>query len=156
MTSSDGKLDCSLLPWHLYLLTLDDYSPHALVGGMASNGGLCQWQYSVEVIYRCLESGLWTLWDEEVLDFIGALGHKGLCEGLSRLNPAELDEEGERYWLVPLMTATESAKTIVEKFRIPDQPGQFGDGILDEVERHFAAAGVSIRRGLIFPIDMKQ
>jgi len=155
MTSSGAKFDCSSLPWHLYLLTLDDYSPHALVGGMASSGERCKWQYAVESIYRCLESGLWTLWDEDVLDYIGAAGYKGLCEGLARLNPAELDEEGESYWLVPLMTATESAKEIVKKFAIPGQPGEFRDGIIDEIERHFAAARVSLKRGIIFPIDMQ-
>jgi hypothetical protein len=121
---------------------------------MASSGDRCKWQYSVEVIYRCLESGLWTLWDEDVLDYIGAAGYKGLCKGLARLNPAELDEEGESYWLVPLMTATESAKEIVKKFAVSGQPGESRDGIIDEIERHFVAAGVSLKRGIIFPIDM--
>jgi hypothetical protein len=152
MNSPEHERNYSSLPWHLYLLTLDDYSPHALMGGVGSEPDEGRWQYAVDVIYRCLVSGLWELWDDQVLKFIGADSYEGLCEGLSRLNPFDLNEEGESYWLIPFMSATEAPRKLLSRFEIPGQPGEFSEGVVSEAENYFRAAGVSLDRGVLFPI----
>ena len=49
------------IEWYVYLLTLDDYSPHALVRSLAGAGDREHWSFAVELTYRCLSSGLWRL-----------------------------------------------------------------------------------------------
>ncbi len=49
------------IEWYVNLLTLDEYSPHALVRSVAGAGDREHWSFAVELTYRCLSSGLWRL-----------------------------------------------------------------------------------------------
>ncbi|WP_445393491.1 hypothetical protein ACUDTI_02150 [Stenotrophomonas pavanii] len=49
------------IEWYVHLLTLDDYSPHALVRSVAGAADREHWSFAVELTYRCLSSGLWRL-----------------------------------------------------------------------------------------------
>ncbi|CRD45210.1 hypothetical protein [Stenotrophomonas maltophilia] len=40
------------IEWYVYLLTLDDYSPHALVRSVAGAGDREHWSFAVELTYR--------------------------------------------------------------------------------------------------------
>ncbi len=153
MRLSDYPVDLSELPWHLYLLTLDDYSPSALAGGVAETVDGDRWQYAVEVIFRCLSSGLWALWDEGVLDELGVDSCEGFCRGLARLSPAVLSEEAQRFWLNPQLTSTEIALQLVAEYAVEGQPGELKEGIMERIEAVFADAGVPLERRVLFPVD---
>ena len=133
MRLSDYPVDLSELPWHLYLLALDDYSPSALAGGVAETIDVDRWQYAVEIIFRCLSSDLWTPWDEAVLDELGVDGYEGFCRGLARLSPAGRSEEAQRFWLNPQLTSTEKALELVAEYAVEGQPREFMEGIMERI-----------------------
>ncbi|WP_282295048.1 hypothetical protein [Stenotrophomonas sp. PS02289] len=156
MRLSDYPVDLSELPWHLYLLTLDDYSPSALAGGVAEIVDVDRWQYAVEVIFRCLTSGLWDLGDESVLDDLAVSGYPGLCRGLARLSPAMLSEEAERFWLNPQLASTEKAQELINEFAVEGQSGEFKERVMGRIKALFADAGVSLELGVLFPVDVSR
>ena len=121
----------------IYMLTLDDYTPHGVLGGLGMEPDISAWQYSVDIIYRCLAVGLWKLWNVEWMEFHGMQDYRALCKKLSEFNPFELSEEGEQYWLEPFLCSTELSLKLVEKFDINTTSTDCCAPFIDEVERIF-------------------
>lgn len=138
----------------IYLLTLDDFSPHGIVGGMSDDPDLFQWQYAVEIIYRCLVAGLWGVRNEEWLVDNKIKDYKMFCCGLSGFNPFKLSDQGEVYWLEPMIYGKDASFDLVERFGIDMISKDCCNSFIEEVERIFAKCGVSLALGNIFPVKI--
>ncbi len=80
--------------WYVYLLTLDDYSPHAFVGGVAGAADPERWSFAVELTYRCLSAGLWRLTYGLPAE-LGLPSIDAFCHKLSVVRPDQLSDEGQ-------------------------------------------------------------
>ncbi|WP_122221118.1 hypothetical protein [Pseudomonas syringae group genomosp. 3] len=78
----------------IFVLTLDDYPPHGILGGMSIEKNLQAWQYSVDVIHRCLVSGLWSLFNKAWISYHGVKNYDFFCKKLADLDPFNLSDEG--------------------------------------------------------------
>lgn len=141
----------------VHLFTMDDYSPHALLGGEVMGDQVAQWQYAVELTYRCLASGLCELMYEPLPRDGGSHDFRELCSALSRLDPFDLSEEGQLYWLDKFMCSTQALLDIVSDVRAHGDagPGTFEDRLFEAVESHFAAWGVPWSDGCLFQVGSK-
>lgn len=143
----------------IHLFTMDDYSPHALLGGEIMGTQVVQWQYAVELTYRCLTSGLCELMYEPSPRDGGSHDFTELCSALSRLDPFDLSEEGESYWLNKFMCGTQALLDIVSDVHVGAGAGAgagtFEDRLFEAVDSHFAASGVPWSDGCLFPVGAK-
>lgn len=141
------------IEWYVYLLTLDDYSPHALVRSVAGAGDREYWSFAVELTYRCLSSGLWRL-SYGLPPELGLSSIDAFCHKLSVVRPDQLSDEGQVLWLDTYMEATELCLDLVSRYLRSQSSGEttFHPGFQDEIERLFSDAGVPWRRGPLFPI----
>lgn len=136
----------------IYILTLDDYTPHGILGGLSMEPDSLSWQYAVDIIYRCLAVGFWKVWNVEWMELHGMQDYSAFCKKLSELNPFELSEEGEKYWLEPFLCCTDSSLSLVKKYDIDMAANNFCAPFIDEVERVFAENNVAWGRGSFFPV----
>ncbi|WP_188248542.1 hypothetical protein [Stenotrophomonas maltophilia] len=142
------------IEWYVYLLTLDDYSPHAFVGRVAGAADPERWSFAVELTYRCLSAGLWRLTYHDLLEDLGLPSIDAFCHKLSVLRPDQLSDEGQVLWLDTYMEATELCLDLVSRYLRSQSSGEttFHPGFQDEIERMFSDAGVPWSRGPLFPI----
>lgn len=107
--------------WYFYLLSLDEYSPHSLLGLGGSNN--TKWQFAVDLTLRCLASGVWELSAPDTLDQLGLASIEEFCDRLSRFDPFVLAEDGEKYWLDSYMMGSSAASEMVSRrFSSADGP----------------------------------
>jgi len=141
------------IEWYVYLLTLDDYSPHALVRSVAGAADREHWSFAVELTYRCLSSGLWRL-SYGLPAELGLSGIDAFCHKLSVVRPDQLSDEGQVLWLDTYMEATELCLDLVSRYLRSQSSVEttFHPGFQDEIERLFSDAGVPWGRGPLFPI----
>ena len=141
------------IEWYVYLLTLDEYSPHALVGSVAGAADREHWSFAVELTYRCLSSGLWRL-SYGLPAELGLSSIDAFCHKLSVVRPDQLSDEGQVLWLDTYMEATELCLDLVSRYLRSQSSGEttFHPGFQDEIERMFSDAGVAWGRGPVFPI----
>lgn len=137
----------------IYMLTLDDYAPHGVLGGQSRDENPIHWQYTVDIIYRCLAAGFWRIWNSPLLTQNSIVDHEGFCKKLSELSPFELSEEGEDYWLGTMLCCTELSLSLVKRFGVN---GMVSDGFCEpfviEVEQEFLKHDVSWSRGSFFTV----
>jgi len=143
-----------VLEQDVYLLTMDDYSPHSLLGGEVIGNHVAQWQYAVDLTYRCLASGLWKLLDEDFLSTSEVGDIRGLCIELSRLDPFNLSAEGQPYWLDTLMCAADPLLKIICEYQLDASSGLFREGFFGAIDRQFAMVGCPWSKGCLFPVGM--
>lgn len=139
----------------IFMLSLDDYSPHGVLGGVSEEADLNAWQYTVDIIYRCLVAGLWKVWNIEWMEANEIQNYASLCEKLSELNPFELSDEGERYWLEPLICSTDISVRMLNRFGIKDFSETFSESFIEAIEEKFSENNVSLELDIIFPIKEK-
>jgi hypothetical protein len=136
----------------IFTLTLDDYPPHGILGGMSIDTNLQTWQYAVDVIHRCLISGLWSILNKEWMHYHGAENYDLFCKKLSELNPFNLSGEGEEFWLEPLLSRTELSLSLIKKYGISRTSKYLCTPLICEIEDIFSANGVSWKYGSFYPI----
>lgn len=136
----------------IYILTLDDYTPHGILGGLSMGSESLSWQYAVDIIYRCLVVGFWKVWNVEWMELHGMQDYSDFCKKLSELNPFELSGEGEIYWLEPFLCCTDLSLSLVKRFNIEKTSSGFCAPFIDEVERVFAEKNVAWGGGSVFPV----
>ncbi|MCF5679418.1 hypothetical protein, partial [Pseudomonas syringae] len=127
----------------IFILTLDDYPPHGILGGMSTDENLQVWQYSVDVIHRCLVSGLWSILNKEWMNYHKVKDYEFFCKKLSDLNPFNLSDEGETFWLEPLLSSTELSFNLIKKYGISSLSKDLCIPFICEIENNFSANGVS-------------
>ncbi|MGN2410414.1 hypothetical protein [Pseudomonas syringae] len=136
----------------IFILTLDDYPPHGILGGMSTDENLQVWQYSVDVIHRCLVSGLWSIFNKEWMNYHKVKDYEFFCKKLSDLNPFNLSDEGEIFWLEPLLSRTDLSLSLIKKYGISSTSKDLCIPFACEIEDIFSAKGVSWKSGSIYSI----
>lgn len=142
----------AIIQSEFYQLTFDDYSPRGLFGTIPFLRNFSsEWQYVVDIIYRCLKVGYWNLWNEGWMKARQLRNYEDFCSKLSQFNPDKISGEGAVYWLQPLVYASDLGEQLVEKYNLaPLEDYEEGkDGFvckpnfvckpfIDEIERTFA------------------
>lgn len=138
--------------WYVYLLSKDEYYPHALLGALAKEGQHASWSFAVEITYRCLVSGIWKFTKDGWLETVGVSSVEEFCVKLSQLDPYQLSEEGAVFWLDSYMVGTDVSAGLVSKLLISDDGPDFMEGFFDEINYVFSMSGVSWEEGVLFPV----
>ncbi|GAA0908291.1 hypothetical protein GCM10009552_17390 [Rothia nasimurium] len=134
---------------NIFLLTLDDYSPHGIIGGLTTEN----WQFTVDSIYRCLKSGIWAIWNDGPLNGVRPEDkYAFLCEKLASLSPLDLNDEAGVYWLDVSICATDASRELISDSHIMEMSTRPCEPFIEEVEHRYVANGVSLSRGVLFPI----
>lgn len=143
-----SREDAEKMQFYVYLLTLDDYSPHGILGGKEKS----DWKYAINLTYRCLASGLWKIWNTTWLSEHGINNYYTFCRKLSELDPFSLSSQGEEFWLEPFMCSTELSINLIKKFDINGEREDLCTIFVEEIEKIFEAAGVPWCAGDIFKV----
>lgn len=139
--------------WYMYLLSLDEYSPHALLGVGGSVSNYWRWQFAVDMTFRCLTSGIWEFSVPDFLDRLGLAGVEQFCARLAEFDPFALAEDGEKYWLDSYMTASKVSSDLVAINLISADGPVFSKDFFHEVDRVFALSGAGWADGPKIPIS---
>ncbi|MCU1069084.1 hypothetical protein [Stenotrophomonas maltophilia] len=138
--------------WYVYLLSLDECSPHALLGvGAVSNDA--KWQFAVDLTLRCLVSGVWMFSVPNILDELGLASDEEFCARLSQFDPFALSEDGEKYWLDSYMVGSSVSSSMVSRCLISAEGPVFASGFFEEIDRLFSMSGVAWREGSLISIS---
>ncbi|WP_438279474.1 hypothetical protein [Pseudomonas alabamensis] len=127
----------------IYIMTLDDHTPHGVLGGVSVEPSALCWKYAVEIIYRCLKVGYWRVWNTKWLEVHGIKDYYVFCKKLAELNPYDLSEEGEQYWLEPFLCSTELSADLVRRFNVANTSNTYCQSLINEVEVFFAENNVA-------------
>jgi len=148
------------------VLTEDEYSPDSI--GYIQ----CGWEFSVNIIYRCMVSGIWGIWNGGWLESRGIVrnDYYGFCKRLAGIDPKdafrpELPKQerwiASDYWVIPHISATPLNDALLDK-----HSPQAGDyrylyenlciPLIEEIEALFEQHGVPWRAGGLFEIGKKE
>jgi len=138
----------------IYLTTLDDYSPDS-IGYMA-----CGWKFSVNIIYRCLVSGIWDICDSGWMESKGLArtDYYAFCKRLAEHDPSDSSRERQEYWGDLHIQGTTLCDVLLDKYGSKDNG--YNDlynhlcvPLIDEIEGLFEQHGVSWILGNLFTIE---
>jgi len=127
---------------------------------------LFSWCCAVNLIYRCLVSGIWTAkhasrympaWFEEN----GLRDDYDFCKKLSENSPFVYNEINMRYWSEPIFCNTEFGQSFVESFGLENletevyPPNEVYPPFIDALEKLFDEKGVSWEAGDLFSMGVQ-
>lgn len=139
--------------WYVYLLSLDEYAPHALLGVGEGVGNDEKWQFAVDLTLRCLVSGVWKFSVPNILDELGLASAEEFCARLSQFDPFALSEDGEKYWLDAYMVASSVSSSVVSRHLISADGPVFSSGFFEEIDGLFSLSGVAWCEGSLMLIS---
>jgi hypothetical protein len=139
--------------WYVYLLSLDEYSPHALLGVGEGVSNDAKWQFAVDLTLRCLVSGVWKFSVPNILDELGLTSAEEFCARLSQFDPFALSEDGEKYWLDSYMVASSVSSSMVSRYLISADGPVFSSGFFEEIDGLFSLSGVAWCEGSLILIS---
>jgi hypothetical protein len=139
--------------WYVYLLSFDEYSPHALLGVGEAVSNSAKWQFAVDMTLRCLVSGVWEFSVPDILDQLGLATIEEFCDRLSQLDPFGLTEEGEKYWLDSYMMGSSLSSEMVSRHLISADGPIFSSGFFEGIDRLFSLSGMAWREGSLMVIS---
>jgi len=147
--------DASRIQYDVYMVKVDETSTSAI--GVASGSEISDWVYTVNLIYRCLVSGLWTTnaapYMPSWLDYYGLKNNYDFCKKLSEYSPFVLDDINMRYWMEPLICNTDFGHSFVEGFGLENLEGEVYPPFIDALEELFRKKGVPWEVGDLFGMD---
>jgi len=144
------------------VLTEDEYSPDSI--GYMKFG----WVFSVNIIYRCMISNIWEIWDSGWMESqdLNRNDYYTFCKGLAEHDPKDsfrLDLPKKKrwrvsdYWVIPHISATPLNDALLDKYS--PQAGDYEYlyenlcvPLIEEVEALFEQHGVPWRAGSLFEI----
>jgi len=106
------------IQYDLYNVTMDDTSTSPIF--LLSGEAVSDWVYTVNLMYRCLVSGLWTTdgapYMPSWLKNYGLTDNYDFCKKLSEYSPFIPDLINMTYWLDPLLCNTDFGQSFIEGF----------------------------------------
>jgi|GEM_PF-1673149 len=146
----------------------DEYPPDSI------GYDTCGWEFSVNIIYRCMVSGIWTIWNGDGSSIFSGNDYYAFCKGLSEYDPEDafcpelfkrnpvLSWETTKYWTgIPYVLATPLNDVLLDKYS--SIAGEYDDlyenlcvQLIEEIEALFEKHGVPWSAGGLFLIGKKE
>jgi len=145
----------------MYVVATDETStPPIGISGSSSRNGVEHWIYAVNLIYRCLVSGIWTTdgapYMSSWLENYGLKNNYDFCKKLSEYSPFIPENINMTYWLDPLLCNTDFGQSFIEGFGLEnlekDEPYL---PFINALEKLFHEKGVSWDAGDLFGMNIQ-
>jgi hypothetical protein len=115
------------LQFSFYLISIDPYCPGIFVCAQRSTNTVdadraIDWQFAVDVIYRCLESGILDVWSTAWMRAKHIEGALAFSDALAKHNPfdeKDFAKSGSTFWLQALLFASNECQSLILKYNIP-------------------------------------
>jgi len=140
------------------MVTIDETSTSAIsISGIAHKKNDFYWVYAVNLIYRCLVSGLWTAegaapYMASWLSYHGLEDNYSFCKKLSEYSPFINEDTNMKYWMEPLLCNTEFGQCFIEKFGLENLESDVYRPFIDALEKLFFEKEVPWEAGDLFNI----
>jgi len=148
----------SRIQYDIYMVTADETSTSAI--GIASGSDVHDWVYAVNLIYRCLVSGIWTT--DAAPGMLSWLEHYGLsdnydfCKKLSKHNPFVCNDINMIYWMGSLLCNTDFGQSFVECFGLENlEKDEAYPPFINALEKLFYEKGVPWEAGDLFGMGVR-
>jgi len=148
----------SRVQYDIYMVTADETSTSAI--GIASGSDVHDWVYAVNLIYRCLVSGIWTT--DAAPGMLSWLESQGLsdshdfCKKLSKHNPFVCNDINMLYWMGPLLCNTDFGQSFIESFGLENlEKEEPYSPFINALEQLFDEKGVPWEAGDLFGMGVQ-